>query len=299
MKHLLVVLLFLVACGDDDRAMFDVGVSDSGSLDAGASDAGSADAPSSDSASADAGAAGIGIAFDYRFDDSGFFTDPARRAALEAAASAWSEILVDEFEDIPAGTTIRTRDPENPGESAMNLTSEEAIDDVLIFVGCASFSGGIAQSSNPAAIGSVTDIALSNRLRERYAGARFQPWTGWISFHCDEPWFYDATPQTDEDIPDNQNDFYSTAMHEIAHVLGFGTSDAFAALVEEGAFAGPQAMSVFGGPVPMTADGVHFQSSVLSDGQLTLLDESRTIGTRTPPTRLDQAAMSDIGYTLR
>lgn len=297
----LILLVLLSACGDDDRIGFDAGIRPDGAVssDASLSDVPSADVPSSDAASPDAGAPGIGIAFDYRFDSAGFFADPARRAALENAASAWSAVLVDEFEDIPAGTTIRTRDPESPETSATNFTSETVIDDVLIFVGCASFSGGIAQSSNPAAIGSVTDIALSTRLRERYMGARFQPWTGWISFHCDEPWFFDPTPETVNDIPNEQNDFHSTAMHEIAHVLGFGTSDAFAAHVGGGTFTGPQAVAVYGMPVPMTASGVHFQSSVVTEGQVTLMDVSRTVGTRTPATNLDRAAMSDIGYTLR
>ena len=291
MRRCLALVVLLVACGDDDRVSLDAAFVDGAFVDG--ADAGG-DAPSMD-----AGVQGLSVVFDYRFDRAGFFTDPARRATLEAAASAWSAILVDDFGDIPAGTTIRTRNPESPDTAAMNISSESVIDDVLIFVGCASFSGGIAQSNNPAAIGSVADGALASRLAERYMGARFQPWTGWISFNCDQPWFFDSTPGTDDDIPNEENDFYSTAMHEIAHVLGFGTSDAFAALVVDGGFVGTQAMSVYGMPVPMTASGVHFQSSVLSDGQLTLMDVSRTIGTRTPPTRLDRAAMSDIGYTLR
>ncbi|MFT5355463.1 MAG: hypothetical protein ACI9KE_002682 [Polyangiales bacterium] len=301
MRRRFVVLVLLIACGDDDRIAFDTGVSSDGAVGdvESSSDASPGDVGARDASSADAGAPGLGIAFDYRFDGAGFFMDPARRAALEAAAAEWSAILVDEFEDIPAGTTIRTRDPESPDTSAMNFASESVIDDVLIFVGCASFSGGIAQSSNPAAIGSVADTALATRLQERYAGARFQPWTGWISFNCDQPWFFDATPATNDDIPGEQNDFHSTAMHEIGHVLGFGTSDAFANLVDNGVFTGAEAVGAYGMPVPMTASGVHFQSSVISDGEVTLMDVSRTVGTRTPATRLDRAAMSDIGYTLR
>lgn len=294
----LCLFVLLVACGDDDRISRDGGVPPDVALGdvPTANDVGS-DAPAPDVPAPDPD--GLSIAFDYRFDTAGFFADAARRSALEAAASEWSAMLMDDFEDIPAGTTIRTRDPEVPEMPAMNFASESAIDDVLIFVGCASFDGGIAQSNHAAAIGSVSDPALASRLQERTTGARFQPWTGWISFDCDQPWFFDATPETDNDIPGAQNDFHSTAMHEIGHVLGFGTSDAFAALVEGGTFVGAGAMAAYGMPVPMTASGIHFQSSVLSEGQVTLMDVSRTIGTRTPATSLDQAAMGDIGYTLR
>ncbi len=180
----------------------------------------------------------------------------------------------------------------------MNFVSDEAIDDVLIFVGCASFTGGIAQSNHAATTAAIADTALAARLQTRYEGDDFEPWTGWIAFRCDTPWSFDATPETVDDIPPADNDFYSTAMHEIAHVLGFGTAAAHFALVSEATFVGPAAVAVFGRPVPLTESGVHFQSSVLSDGTVTLMDSSRTIGTRTPPTTLDRAVMIDLGYEL-
>lgn len=158
--------------------------------------------------------------------------------------------------------------------------------------------GGLAQSNHAAALSSVSDAALATRLRERSEGSDFQPWTGWISFNCDSPWFFDDTPATDGDIPAGRNDFHSTAMHEIAHVLGFGTSNAFSDLVAGGAFTGPAAVESFGGPVPLTSSGVHLQSSVVSDGRVTLMDVSRTIGTRTLPTPVDIAVMADLGYAL-
>jgi hypothetical protein len=41
------------------------------------------------------------IVFDYRFDTSGFFNDPQRRATLEAAAKAWESLIADEFPNVP------------------------------------------------------------------------------------------------------------------------------------------------------------------------------------------------------
>lgn len=292
------LVLFAAGC-EDDRTAVDGSVGQDAAADAAlvdaATDAGGNDASlPRDAATPE----GLSIVFDYRYDTAGFFADPARRDALDAAAAGWSAILLDDFEDIPAGTTIRTRDPESPSASATNFPSDSVIDDVLIFVGCSSFEGGLAQSNHAAALSSVSDVELATRLRERSQGSDFEPWTGWISFNCDTPWFFDPTLDTADDIPGGQNDFHSTAMHEIGHVLGFGTSNAFSDLVSGGAFTGAAAVDSFGGPVPLTASGVHFQSSVVSGGRVTLMDISRTIGTRTPPTPVDLAVMSDLGYEL-
>jgi hypothetical protein len=97
------------------------------------------------------------------------------------------------------------------------------------------------------------------------------------------------------------NDFYSTAMHEMGHVLGFGTADAFEVLVDDtaGTYTGAAAVAVYGGPVPLSSSLVHWDSSLRSDGRPTLMDPSRTIGTRTPPTTLDRSAFTDLGYEVR
>ncbi len=247
-------------------------------------------------------ALGLSIAFDYRFDDARFLTSSARRGVLEAAARQWGYLLGDDFGAIPAGTSIRTRDPELPDETGQTFASSQAIDDVLIFVGCADLDGpgGVtARSNSAAAIEAVTDPALREQLRDRYQGRDFEPWTGWISFDCQEAWFFDTTPETDGDLPTTQLDFLSVAMHEIGHVLGFGTAVAFRDHIAANAFTGPAAMAVHGGVVPTTEGGVHWTSDVESDGHSTLMDPSRSAGMRTPPTRLDAAGLADIGYQLQ
>ncbi len=303
---LLLLLSFSLACGDDGRvftdASFDASPADAaGDADGAAADA-STDTGASD-ASADTGAPvdGVSIVFDYRFDTDGFFDDPARRTTLELAAAAWGRILADDFETVPAGTSLLTRDPQRPADPGMNLTIDEDIDDLYVFVGCSMVDGGIAQSNNTAALGTVSDPALQARLIERYQGADFEPWTGWISFDCDEPWFFDDTPETEDDIPPAMNDFYSTAMHEMGHVLGFGTADAFEVLVDDAAmtYTGAAAVAAYGGPVPLSASLAHWDSSLRSDGRPTLMDPSRTVGTRTPPTTLDKSAFTDFGYEVR
>ncbi|MBS1124735.1 MAG: hypothetical protein H6Q90_6963, partial [Deltaproteobacteria bacterium] len=74
---------------------------------------------------------GVSIRFDYRFDHASWFT-PARRLVLEAAATEWSDRFGDDFPDIPLGTSLRTRDPENPTAAATSFDSTEVIDDLLV-----------------------------------------------------------------------------------------------------------------------------------------------------------------------
>ena len=242
---------------------------------------------------------GLRIEFDYRFDTAGFFDDPARRRLIEAAAAVWGAVLADDFDAIPAGTEVRTRDPEHPDQQGLSFPIEEEIDDVLVFVGCAPQADSTAMSNNAAAIEAVVDPVLREVLRARYEGADFEPWTGWISFDCDHEFFVDDSPGTDDDIPAAATDMLSTTLHELGHVLGFGASEAFLALVDdENHFTGPLAMAEVGGPVPLSPDGCHLDSQLVSDGRSTLMDTSRTVGTRTPPTSLDAACLGDLGYPL-
>tara|TARA_R110002096_G_scaffold435826_2_gene663624 strand:- start:168955 stop:169818 length:864 start_codon:yes stop_codon:yes gene_type:complete len=241
------------------------------------------------------------IDFDYRYDTTGFFADGARRRTLEAAAVSWGRLLGDDFPSIPSGTSVRTRDPQNPDGEGITFEIDREIDDVLVFVGCSEIDGPggtNAISNHAAALASVSDSELRNALNLRYRGADFQPWTGWISFDCGQEYFFDETFDSADDIPLGITDFYSVTMHELAHVLGFGTSDAFVTLQATGPirFTGPSATADYGGDVPLSSSGTHYESGVAIDGVPVLMDPSRPGGFRTEPTSLDIAALTDIGY---
>jgi len=241
------------------------------------------------------------IQFDYRFDTKGLFQDAARRVALEAAGNAWAALIAEEFDDIPAGTTVLSRDPENPTAPGQTFTFENSIDDLVVFVGFGDHDGpgGTLASSFPsAAIGSVTDPALAAKLSERHTGPDFEPWTGWISFDPSESWFFDTSPQTADDIPAGQMDFITVAVHELGHVLGFGTAQAHFALVSGTTFTGSSGVAAHGAPVPLTSNGKHIQKGVLVDGMRPLMDPSDPSGERSLHTRLDLAMLEDIGFSF-
>lgn len=126
-------------------------------------------------------------------------------------------------------------------------------------------------------------------------------WGGTISFNNVSSWYFDADPSTDEAF--SGNDFYSVALHELGHVLGVGTADAWFNLVDFNlaTFNGTEASAEQGGPVPL-ADAGHFAfgltSTVDGTSQEVALDPNLTQNTRKRFTDLDWAALEDIGWQV-
>jgi Bacterial pre-peptidase C-terminal domain len=239
-------------------------------------------------------AGGFRIQFDYRFDTQGWFT-PERRAALEAAARVWESIILDEFPDTPVGTaTPYVLNPEtNEYAGAGNVfRTDTLIDDVTIFVGARSLGGSTLGVGAPS--GHYTN-------ESRYEGAKFEPWLGSIAFDTSTNWFFDPTPSTDNDIPITQNDFISTAVHEIGHILGFNRSaNAFESQIVDNTFVGTNAMAANGGqPIPLQAGGAHIRDGYeFGNSGEALMDPTSGSGERQLPTVLDAAILNDVGYTI-
>jgi hypothetical protein len=236
----------------------------------------------------------------YTFDTEGAFA-PERRSVLEAAARAWQGVILSEFEDIPAGTMLRARHPEHPGEAGMNFPAPDAIDDMVIFVGFGDIDGSgpgtvRAQSSSSFA-GDVADAVLLQKLLARRDQIPFQPWVGNISFDFAENWFYDPTPDTADDLPPEESDFMTTSLHEIGHLLGIGTSAAWDGFVVDNHFTGPHAVALHGGPVPVSADLAHVDAVALQE--IDLMMAGTASGQRLHITPLDLAILEDLGYAVK
>jgi hypothetical protein len=234
------------------------------------------------------------IQFDYRFDTDGWFT-PERRAALEAAARVWESIIRDDFQNIPKNSILSLVNPQT--NAPVQFNSDYEIDDLVVFVGARTLDG----SGQTLAEGGPTAAwEEGSSLETRYWGNRFQPWTASLTFDKAESWFFDPTPDTANDIPTNQHDFISTAVHELGHALGIGTSQAFDNWVSNGWFTGANAKAQNGGnPIPLSPNG-HIQDGFLASsvGTEATLDPNQTIGTRKLPNNLDIALLADIGYQV-
>jgi len=234
------------------------------------------------------------IKFDYRFDEFKFFT-PERKKILNLAAKIWSSHIRDEFDPIAAGETLKFSIDSIDRE----VTLDKQIDDVLIFV------SSVNLSSNELTLGEGSYYAqyiLGSDRETRIQGDNFEPWVGTIEFNslAEDSFYFDKTPTTDDDIPFDQQDFLSLALHEIGHVLGFGTAPIFREQIKNNKFIGTQSIDFNGGKsVPLDESGTHIKNGYsLDPNSDTLLDPFLTFGERNLPTNLDLALLTDIGYDV-
>ena len=121
----------------------------------------------------------------------------------------------------------------------------------------------------------------------------------------EDAWHFDHTTPPPTGI-NAKDDFYSVAVHELLHAVGFGTIDPWDALVSGTTWNGPavQALTGSDGSGLVHTDGAHIafskMSPRLSDGvmQEASMDPNLTEGTRKEITLLDLAFMQDIGWNI-
>lgn len=234
------------------------------------------------------------IEFDYRFDSNQFFNDPTRRFVLESAARVWETIIRDEFTNVPIRTSLAIRNPQT--NTGVILNSDSVIDDIVVFVGARNIEDNILADAGPS-----NSTLVDSSLNMRFNGSNFEPWTGSISFNNSVAWFFDSTPNTFSDIPLTSMDFLSVAVHEIGHVLGIGTSNAFNNLISGSVFNGLNSTALNqGNSIPLSSDLGHVQEGFLINGigQAAALSPFVGNGTRKLPIPLDIALLRDIGYQI-
>ncbi len=269
-----------------------------------------------------AASANINIVFDYSY-DTGFFADATRKNLLEAAAGVYESRITDSLGAITSSGAnefaIGFYDPasangyinENFDNPALNTISIAA-NEYRIYVGGAALGGGtLGQGAAGGFAISTTDdangLAFEDSISRGQAGfmpfvnngandTDFAPWGGSIAFNSSfGSWYYDTNPATTEGF--SGYDFYSVALHEIAHVLGVGVADSWInqvnGLTFTGANSGTQAL----------ADSAHWAESLTSPingaGSFeTALDPSIGNGARKQLTDLDWNGLRDIGWQV-
>jgi len=260
-------------------------------------------------------APGLTIQFNYDYDTPGFFNPAVNpnaaqaRATLENAGRNYEMFTDSLLPIVPGGGDTWTAGFTNPatGDGVFLPGLVVPADTMIVFVGARNLGSTVLGEGGPGNRSvSGTPDWVNTVLARGQAGALldprqdFGPWGGSITFGKDITWNYDLASGP----AGGQNDFFSTCLHELAHVLGFGTTGSWTRLVQSGnhTFLGPASESLYGGPVPLYGDNAHWASGTqgLSGGQVQQAEmtPSITIGTRKRLTTLDLAGLVDLGWQM-
>ena len=260
-------------------------------------------------------ASAITIQFDYSSDTTGFFSQNAKNT-LNAAGSFFGNLLTDSLSAIQSSGqnnfTASFNDP-TTGTSRTIDHFSIAQDTIKVFVGARSLGGSTLGQGGPGgySVSGFNPFVTEAQTRGQtstVAGVQgatatdFSLWGGAISFNQNTNWYFDQDVSTASDLPSTNFDFYSVALHELGHVLGIGTADSWFNNISNGQFTGPEASTVFGGPVPLNPGLDHWaqgtQGTVNGVAQEAAMDPAITAGTRKVFTNLDVAALKDIGWQV-
>lgn len=266
-------------------------------------------------------AAALEIEFDFSEDTAGFFGDPDRRLVLESAGAFFESVIQDDLLPItPGGGNSFSAVFTSPGTGTVVEKQDFAVpaDTIIIFAGARDLGatlglggpGGFANGGSPDFVAASTSRGEGDGTASAVQGPSatdFAPWGGAVTFDVNNDWYVDPDPATDEAFG-TMDDLFSVALHEIAHVLGFGLSDSWDNWVSGLEFSGPISAAiddaitgVADGVVPL-ADPGHWAAGI--DGSLdaafqeAAMDPNIKVGTRKRFTNLDLAGLADVGWEL-
>ena len=239
----------------------------------------------------------LNIVLDYSYDTSGFFGDPAHRAALERAAGQYEARLDSAMAAItPSGNNQWQAVFTNPSTGAETRVSNATVpaDTLVIYAGGSNIgAGGEAGEGGPGGYWASGSRAFQANVQSRGV-AGFATWGGSVTFDTGTNWYFGTDPAG---RASSQLDFESVAVHELGHALGFGTSTQFAALVQNGVFTGAS-VTALAGTVRVSADQAHFAQGTKSNGRAVSMQPVLDPVGRVGFTDLDYAALKDIGWQV-
>ncbi len=278
----------------------------------------------------------LNITFDYSLDDNGFFDTEQKKQVLEAAGNFWGSRITSHLNaalSTPGGSSydVKFGHPSkifrgDPLQNEFTLPMKDfnvQENEYKVFVGAHEISGSTLAFASSGKEENLTingDDDYANNVKSRGQDA-FTSWGGWITFdnRTTTNWYFDDDVTTN-DVPDDQSDFYSFALHELGHVLGFSSgNDSWLANVGEDPRDGTKVFTGDDAFALSAAAGDFFiELDIDENGDLTghfaentnglgggvegqtdaLMDPTIEDGTRKLPTNLDYAVLKDIGWEV-
>jgi len=250
----------------------------------------------------------VQFVFDYSYDTSDFFGDPARQAVLEQAAADLGHRLFDRLDDLTAtGSNTWSADFIDPGSG--DLVSETDLvvpsDSLYVFVGSRDLDQGDVGRGGYGGFSATGDPAWRERVEARGQGGAllpgptdFGPWGGSVTFDTQANWHFGITSAG---LDSGEVDFYSVAIHELGHLMGIsGSNVSWSRWIIESEFEGTASLVEFDGvgSVPLDVDEGHWGEGITDNGQEAAMDPSLNNGVRKEFTDLDFAGLVDLGWAL-
>src|SRR4051812_3181100 len=246
----------------------------------------------------------VQVVIDYAYDTNHFFDSQPKRDLLQQAADSVARWFRDDLLSIiPAGGDTWDAIFDNPATGAQKTLSNLSIaeNQVLLFAGGRDMTDALGRGG-PGGFSARGSTAWPDRVARRgqpsAGGLEFGPWGGAITFDTNpsSPWYFGQ----DAAGLGSANDFLSVATHEVEHLFGFGTSDAWYNQVSAGKFTGPDSVALYDGPgdVPLSPDSAHWAEGTRDDGVGVAMDPQLTVGTRRLLTPLDYAGLDDVGWSM-
>lgn len=255
-------------------------------------------------------ASAITIQIDYSYDTNNFFDTQLKKDLLQDAADTLANRLTDQLTAIvPDGSNTWTERFFNPatGLEVFVVNPTVPANTVVVYAGGRDMgdTGLLGQGGNGGYINVSGTQSFNNAVATRGQGivknpgaVDFAPWGGSITFNMN------ATQNAQfgffNQAPTNATyDFFSVAIHELSHMLGFGLANSWQNQVGNTTFLGPHVTAANGGVNPLlSGDKAHWQTGTQSDGRYAAMDAALFYNTRTGFTSLDFAGLADVGWTL-
>lgn len=236
------------------------------------------------------------LQFDYSLDTFGFFNDPTRRAALEAAGSqlvSRIDASLSEISPILGNTWSLLLNSPSSGSQIEIPNPTIPANTIRVYVGAYNLGASEAGEGGFGGYRASGDSFWLNTIQTR-GHTGFSLWGGSLAFDLNQNWNFSTNPPAV-----GQTDFFTVATHELGHLLGIGTADQYFRLVQGGAFHGPNAIAANGGSPPrVSSDTAHLAQGTLSGGQQASLQPFLVSGQRYGFSELDYAILKDIGWTV-